>query len=279
MWVSPVKEIRVSSEVRIGGTHPLAFISGPNVIESEKLTFKIAEELLDVTSTLDIPFIFKASYDKANRSSVHSYRGPGLKEGLAILKEVKARYKIPILTDIHQPSEAGPVSEVVDILQIPAFLCRQTDLVVEAAKTGKPINVKKGQFLAPWDMKNIIEKISSQGNENILLTERGVSFGFNNLIVDMTSFPIMRKFGYPVVYDVTHSLQLPTGQGTSTGGRREFLASQARAAVACGIDVLFMEVHPNPEVAKCDGPSCLPLHELPKLLASLKGIDAHVKGI
>ncbi len=273
-----VRKIQINDDLTLGGvSEPFVLISGPNVIESEKMTCLIAEELLDVTSTLDIPFIFKASYDKANRSSINSYRGPGLKEGLAVLKEVKARYKVPILTDVHTVEEVGPVSEVADVIQIPAFLCRQTDLVVAAAKTGKTVNIKKGQFLAPWDVKNIIEKITSENNHNILLTERGVSFGFNNLIVDMTSFPIMRSLGYPVVFDVTHSVQLPTGDGQSTGGRREFIPALSRAAVATGIDALFLEVHPTPEKAKCDGPSCTPLKDVPSLLQRLKILDHEVK--
>ena len=277
--LASVPQVLISEDVSLGGKTPFALISGPNVIESEKLTFKIAEELLDITSTLDIPFIFKASYDKANRSSLSSYRGPGLKEGLEVLKQVKARYKIPVITDVHAVEQVEPVAEVVDIIQIPAFLCRQTDLVVAVAKTGKPVNIKKGQFLAPWDVKNIVHKITSQGNRKVLLTERGVSFGFNNLIVDMTSFPIMRSLGYPVIFDVTHSVQIPTVGGTSTGGRKEFIPSLARAAVATGIDALFLEVHPNPEEAKCDGPSCTPLNQVASLLESLKPLDTCIKGL
>ncbi|MBI3019247.1 MAG: 3-deoxy-8-phosphooctulonate synthase [Deltaproteobacteria bacterium] len=277
-WPS-IPEVFISQDLLLGGKNPFALIAGPNVIESEKMTFKIAEELLDITSTLDVPFIFKASYDKANRSSLNSYRGPGLKEGLEVLKQVKARYKIPVITDVHAVDEVGAVAQVVDIIQIPAFLCRQTDLVVAAAKTGKPVNIKKGQFLAPWDIKNSVHKITSQGNHAILLTERGVSFGYNNLIVDMTSFPIMRSLGYPVIFDVTHSVQLPTGGGTSTGGRKEFIPSLARAAAATGIDALFLEVHPMPSEAKCDGPSCTPLNQVASLLESLKPIDAHIKGL
>src|SRR3989338_4987574 len=277
--LSNIPSFHINNDVSIGGNQPFALISGPNVIESEKLTFKIAEELLDITSTLDIPFIFKASYDKANRSSLNSYRGPGLKEGLEVLKQVKARYKIPVITDVHAVDQVEAVAQVVDIIQIPAFLCRQTDLVVACAKTGKPVNIKKGQFLAPWDVKNMVQKITSQGNQKVLLTERGVSFGYNNLIVDMTSFPIMRSLGYPVIFDVTHSVQLPTGAGASTGGRKEFIPSLARAAVATGIDALFLEVHPNPEEAKCDGPSCTPLNQVAALLESLKTIDSHIKGL
>lgn len=277
--LSPIPEFSISDDVVVGGRNPLVLMAGPNVIESEKLTFKIAEELLDIVSTLDIPFVFKVSYDKANRSSLHSFRGPGLKEGLAVLKTVKARYKIPVITDVHTVEDVAQVAEVVDIIQIPAFLCRQTDLVVAAAKTGKPINIKKGQFLAPWDVKNIADKITAQGNKKVLFTERGASFGYNNLVVDMMSFPLMRELGFPVVYDVTHSVQLPAGKGKSTGGRREMIAPLSRAAVAMGIDALFLEVHPNPDEARCDGPSCTPLNQVASLLKSLKPIDEQVKGL
>ena len=277
--LSNIPSFHINNDVSIGGNQPFVLISGPNVIESEKLTFHIAEELLDITSSLDIPFVFKASYDKANRSSLNSYRGPGLKEGLEILKQVKSRYKIPLITDVHAVEDVALVSEVVDIIQIPAFLCRQTDLVVAAAKTGKVVNIKKGQFLAPWDVKNIVGKITANGNQKILLSERGVSFGYNNLIVDMISFPIMRALGYPVVFDVTHSVQLPTGQGQSTGGRKDFIPTLSRAAIAAGIDALFLEVHPNPAEAKCDGPSCTPLDQVAGLLKSLKPIDNQVKGL
>jgi len=279
MFLPDIDEIEISNDVVIGGKNPFVLIAGPNVIESEKLTFKIAEELLDVVSTLDVPFIFKASFDKANRSSIKSFRGPGLKEGLAVLKQVKARYKIPVITDVHRVEEVAPVAEVADIIQIPAFLCRQTDLVVAAAKTGKPVNIKKGQFLAPWDIGNIVKKITDHSNKKVLLTERGTSFGYNNLVVDMIAFPEMRKLGYPVIFDVTHSVQLPTGRGTVTGGRREMIPSLARAALAMGIDGLFLEVHPNPDEAKCDGPSCTPLSQVSSLLEMLKPIDEHVKGL
>ena len=279
MRLHSIPEFEISDDVIVGGKRPLVLMAGPNVIESEKLTFKIAEELLDIVSALDVPFVFKASYDKANRSSIHSYRGPGLREGLQILKTVKARYKIPVITDVHAVEEVGPVSEVADVIQIPAFLCRQTDLVVAAAKTGKPINVKKGQFLAPWDMKNIVDKITSQGNQRILLTERGASFGYNNLVVDMTAFAEMRNLGYPVVFDVTHSVQLPTAQGKATGGRRQMIPHLSRAGVAMGIDALFLEVHTDPDAAKCDGPSCTPIKKVSDLLKTLKSIDALVKGL
>lgn len=278
MSLSEIPSFEIACDIPVGGKHPFVLISGPNVIESERLCFKVAEELLDLTSSLDIPFVFKSSYDKANRSSIHSFRGPGLKEGLDILKTVKSRYKIPILTDVHSVEEVAPVAEVVDVIQIPAFLCRQTDLVSAAAKTGKPVNIKKGQFLAPGDMKNIVEKITSHGNHKILLTERGVSFGYRNLIVDMTSFQEMRSLGYPVVFDATHSVQLPTGEGNRTGGRREFIPILSRAAVASGIDALFLEVHPEPDLAKCDAASCTPLHEVKELVKILKKIDEIVKG-
>lgn len=277
MLLSEIPSFEIAPDISVGARYPFVLISGPNVIESEKLCFRIAEELLDITSTLDIPFIFKSSYDKANRSSLHSFRGPGLKEGIEILKTIKSRYKVPVLTDVHTVEEVSPVAEVADVLQIPAFLCRQTDLVVAAAKTKKPVNIKKGQFLAPGDMKNNIEKITSQGNQKILLTERGVSFGYRHLVVDMTSFAIMRSFGYPVIFDVTHSVQLPTAEGDRTGGRREYIPLLARAAVACGIDALFLEVHPDPGQAKCDAASCTPLSNVAELLKELKAIDALVK--
>lgn len=278
MSLSEIPSFEIAKDIPVGGKHPFVLISGPNVIESEKLCFKVAEELLDITSTLDIPFVFKSSYDKANRSSIHSFRGPGLKEGLEILKTLKSRYKIPVLTDVHSVEEIAPVSQVVDVIQIPAFLCRQTDLVVAAAKTGKPVNVKKGQFLAPGDVKNIIEKMTNHGNQKILLTERGVSFGYHHLIVDMTALPQMRSFGYPVVFDATHSVQLPTMEGNRTGGRREFIPTLSRAAVASGIDALFLEVHTEPDRAKCDAASCLRLDEIAPLLEILKSIDEIVKG-
>lgn len=266
------KEILVGS-IRVGGKNPLCLIAGPCVIEDEASTLKAAESLKEITSRLSIPFIFKSSYDKANRSSVSSYRGPGLTKGLEILSKVKETFGIPVLSDVHRFEEIAPASEVLDCLQIPAFLCRQTDFVVEVAKTGKAVNVKKGQFLAPWDMKNVVEKIESTGNNNILLTERGASFGYNNLVVDFRSLPIMRSFGYPVVFDATHSVQLPGGKGTSSGGQREFVGDLARAAVAVGVDAVFMEVHENPDKAFCDGPNSIALKELLELLGRLKAIE------
>ena len=270
------REIKIGN-LRVGGENPLFLIAGPCVIENEKITISTAEEIKKICDKLEIPFIFKSSYDKANRSSIESFRGPGLKKGLAILKKVKETINVPILSDVHSEKEIKEVAEIADVLQIPAFLCRQTDLILESSKTGKPINVKKGQFMAPWDMKNVIEKIESTGNENILLTERGTSFGYNNLVVDMKSFPIMRKFGYPVIFDATHSVQLPGGLGVSSGGLREFIPYLARAAVACGCDGIFLEVHPSPDKALCDGPNTFSLKELPILLEELKKIDSIIK--
>jgi 2-dehydro-3-deoxyphosphooctonate aldolase (KDO 8-P synthase) len=272
-----VKEIIVGN-VRIGGDRPLVLIAGPCVMENEADTLHCAERLMTITNGVSIPLIFKASYDKANRTSVTSYRGPGIKEGLRILAKVKEALGVPVLSDIHSIEQVAPAAEVLDVLQIPAFLCRQTDLVVAAAKTGRVINIKKGQFLAPWDMENVVGKALSTGNDRIVLTERGVSFGYNNLVSDMRSLPIMRKTGYPAVFDATHSVQLPGGQGGSSGGQREFVEYLARAAVATGIDGVFMEVHDDPEKALCDGPNSIKLDDLPALLKKLKAIDAIVKG-
>ena len=256
---------------------PLALIAGPCVIENEDATLRHAERLMTICNGLGMPLIFKASYDKANRTSVNAFRGPGLDAGLKILARVKDSLGIPVLSDIHSIEQVLPAAQVLDVLQIPAFLCRQTDLLVAAAETGKVINVKKGQFLAPWDMKNVVGKIAASGNDNILLTERGASFGYNNLVVDMRSFPVMRATGYPVVFDATHSVQLPGGQGTSSGGQREFVEFLSRAAVATGIDGIFMEVHEDPDKALCDGPNSIPLAELPALLKKLQAIDAVVR--
>ena len=236
----------------IGDQNPLALIGGPCVIESEQNAMAIAEKLKRITSDLGVPFIFKASYDKANRTSIKSYRGPGLKNGLKILQKIKNELDLPILSDVHKEEEVEPAAEVLDILQIPAFLCRQTDLLVKAAKTGKPINVKKGQFLAPWDMKNVVVKLEESGNNNILLTERGATFGYNNLVVDMRSLVLMRDHGYPVIFDATHSLQQPGGQGTTSGGQSQMVPDLARGAVAVGCDALFMEIHPDPSKSKTD---------------------------
>jgi 2-dehydro-3-deoxyphosphooctonate aldolase (KDO 8-P synthase) len=271
-----VKEITIGN-VKIGGNRPLVLIAGPCVMENEAATLHCAERLMTISNGVSIPLIFKASYDKANRTSVTSYRGPGLKEGLRIMAKVKEALGVPVLSDIHSIEQIAPAAEVLDVLQIPAFLCRQTDLVVAAAKSGRVINIKKGQFLAPWDMENVVGKALSAGNERVILTERGVSFGYNNLVSDMRSLPILRKTGFPVVFDATHSVQLPGGQGGTSGGQREFVEYLGRAAVATGIDGIFMEVHENPEKALCDGPNSIRLDELPALLKKLKAIDAIVK--
>jgi len=263
--------------VRIGGTNPLVLIAGPCVIESESATLETAERLKKITADLGVPFIFKSSYDKANRSSLRSYRGPGLREGLKVLARVKHELDLPLLSDIHRFEEIAPAAEVLDVIQIPAFLSRQTDLLVEVAKTGRVVNIKKGQFLAPWDIKNAIEKAESTGNRNILITERGVSFGYNNLIVDFRSLPMMRGLGYPVVFDATHSVQLPGGAGTASSGDRQYVAPLTRAAVAVGVDALFMEVHTCPDKALCDGPNMMSLDELPDLLRQAQEIDRIVK--
>lgn len=270
------KEIRLSNIV-IGGRNPIVLIAGPCVIESESATIEAATRLKQITSDLGIPFIFKSSFDKANRSSARSYRGPGLKEGLRILGRVSRELKVPLLSDIHRFEEIGPAADLLDILQIPAFLCRQTDFVMEVAKTGRVVNIKKGQFLAPWDIKNAAEKAASTGNENIIITERGVSFGYNNLVADMRSLPIMRDFGYPVMFDATHSVQLPGAEGTASSGDRKFVPHLTRAATAAGIDALFMEVHACPDKALCDGPNMLNLDDLPALLKQVQEIDRIVK--
>jgi len=266
------------SGVNVGGDNPFVLIAGPCVIESEGLVLDVAYFLKELTDKLRIPFIFKSSYDKANRTSIESFRGPGLKKGLEILSRVKEEIGVPVLSDVHKEQEVADACSVLDVLQIPAFLCRQTDLVVAVASCGKPVNVKKGQFLAPWDVRHIIKKIESTGNRDILLTERGVSFGYNNLVVDMKSLPIMRSFGYPVVFDATHSVQQPGGKGSSSGGQREFVPYLARAAVAVGVDAVFMEVHPEPDRALSDGPNMLSLSDVKPLLALLKELDLIVKG-
>jgi 2-dehydro-3-deoxyphosphooctonate aldolase (KDO 8-P synthase) len=271
-----VKEVRAGS-VSFGGGRPLVLIAGPCVIESEAACLETAGFLKELTQSLRIPFVFKSSYDKANRSSLRSYRGPGLSRGLEVLGRVKRELGVPILSDVHRFEEVAAAAGVLDVLQVPAFLCRQTDFVLAIAQTGKGVNVKKGQFLAPWDVRNILEKIESTGNQSILLTERGTSFGYNNLVADMRSLVIMRAMGYPVIFDVTHSLQLPGGQGATSGGQREFISALARAAVAVGIDGLFMEVHPNPQAALCDGPNSQPLQSLRPLLEQLITLDRMVK--
>lgn len=260
-----------------GASKGLFLIAGPCVIESEAHVRMMAERVARVAADAGVPLIFKASYDKANRSSVSSFRGPGLAEGLRILGKIKSDLKLPILTDIHEASHAAPAGEVADVLQIPAFLARQTDLLVAAAKTGRVVNIKKPQFVSPWDMKNAVEKVESTGNRNIILTERGASFGYQNLVVDFRSFPVLKKYGYPVVFDVTHSVQLPGGQGHASGGQPEFIEPLARAGVAAGVDGIFLETHDNPAKALSDGANALPLSDLPALLSRLKEISALVR--
>ena len=257
----------------MGGGNPLALIAGPCVIEDESHLLGVGERLQELCGGIGIPLILKASFDKANRSSHMSYRGPGLTEGLRILARVKGKLGLPILSDIHEASQVQAAAEVLDILQIPAFLCRQTDLLLAAGRTGKPVNVKKGQFLAPDDMGNVVEKIRSTGNDQILLTERGTTFGYHNLVVDMRGLSIMRALGVPVIFDATHSIQLPGGAGTASSGQREFVASLTRAAVAAGCDGLFLEVHPDPDHAPSDGPNMLPLAALPSLLSEVTRIQ------
>lgn len=265
---------QITDTLFIGDDCKLTLIGGPCVIESEDFTLKMAEEIRKVCERLDISFIFKSSFDKANRTSINSFRGQSLEKGLEILQKVKDKIGVPVITDIHESSQAAPVAQVVDVLQIPAFLCRQTDLLLAAAATGKAINVKKGQFLAPWDMKNVVKKLEAAGAKNILLTERGTSFGYNTLVVDFRSFPQMREFGYPVVFDATHSVQMPGGQGNKSGGQREFVPYLARAAAAVGIDALFMEVHENPDMAPSDGPNMVPLAQLETVLKGIVSVRA-----
>ncbi len=271
------REVRVG-EVTIGGGRPLALIGGPCAIEGEKHALMTAERLAAIAARRGVPFIYKSSYDKANRSSVNGYRGPGLVDGLKILRKVRERVGVPVLSDVHQVSEVEPAAEVLDVLQIPAFLCRQTDLVVAAARTGKPVNVKKGQFMAPGDMRNVIDKVRSAGNEDVLLTERGTSFGYGNLVVDMRGLADMRALGVPVIFDATHAVQRPGGQGDRSGGERAYVPALARAAVAFGVDALFMEMHEDPDRTLpdgrplSDGPNMLRIDDLPGLLDELTAI-------
>ena len=260
--------------VRVGGKNPLALIAGPCVIEEEEHLLGVAERLQEVCGRVGVALILKSSYDKANRTSLASFRGPGIERGLAILRRVREKTSLPILTDVHEVGQVAPVAEVVDALQIPAFLCRQTDLLVAAGQSGRAVNVKKGQFLSPGEMSRVVEKVVSTGNHQLLLTERGTSFGYNNLVVDMRALPMMRALGYPVVFDATHSLQLPGGAGSASGGMREYIPHLARAAVAAGCDALFMEVHPDPDRAPSDGPTMWPLGELEPLLRQLLRISA-----
>lgn len=265
-------QTQVTNMLSIGDRQPLTLIGGPCVIESEDFTLKMAEEIYKICDRLGISFIFKSSFDKANRTSINSFRGHSMDRGLAILQKVKDKLGVPILTDIHESQQAATVAEVVDVLQIPAFLCRQTDLLLAAAATGRAINVKKGQFLAPWDMKNVVNKLEHGGAKNILLTERGTSFGYNALVVDFRSLPQMRELGYPVVFDATHSVQMPGGKGDKTDGQREFVPYLAKAAAAVGIDALFMEVHENPDTAPSDGPNMIPLANLENILRQIASI-------
>jgi len=260
------------NKIRIGQGAPLALISGPCVLEDYDTAFEIALFLKELTQKLEIPFIFKASYDKANRSSIHSFRGPGLTDGLEILGRIKYELGVPVLSDVHRINEIDRASRVLDIIQIPAFLCRQTDVIVEAARTGKPLNIKKGQFLAPWEMNNVVEKVASTGNNQIIITERGTLFGYNNLVVDFRGIKIMQDMGWPVIFDVTHSIQLPGGAGTHSGGQREFAPILAKSAVAAGVDGIFIEVYPDPDKARCDGPNSLKLDTLDGLLSRLRAI-------
>jgi 2-dehydro-3-deoxyphosphooctonate aldolase (KDO 8-P synthase) len=277
--VTATRSVRIGA-VTIGGGAPLALIGGPCAIENEKHALMVAERLQRLTADAKVPFIYKSSYDKANRSSIHSYRGPGLTEGLRILQKVKDETGLAVLSDVHDVSEVAPAAQVLDVLQVPAFLCRQTDLIVACARSGRPVNVKKGQFVAPRDMVNVVEKVRASGSEDLLLTERGSTFGYNNLIVDFRGLPIMRAFGYPVVFDATHSVQLPGGQGDRSGGERQYVQALARAAVAVGVDALFMEIHEDPDRTLedgrplSDGPNMLRLDDLPRLLDELRAIAA-----
>jgi len=270
------REIHVGDRLKVGAANPFFLIAGPCVIEDEEGCFRAAKEIKLAAEEAGVPLVFKASFDKANRSSISSFRGPGVDAGLSVLQAIKDELKLPLLTDIHCVSQAEPVAEVVDMIQIPALLCRQTDLLVAAGETGKPVNVKKGQFMAPGDMHNIVGKIKSTDNEDIMLTERGTCFGYHYLINDMRSLPSMRQLGYPVIYDATHSVQLPTGLASRSSGERHYIPSLARAAVAAGVDGVFMEVHPDPDRALCDGPNMMRAEDLAKLLKILKKVDEAV---
>ncbi|MDX8382545.1 MAG: 3-deoxy-8-phosphooctulonate synthase [Ghiorsea sp.] len=265
------------ADFTIGNDLPFVLFAGPCVIESEDFTLKVATQIRDIAARVGVPFVFKSSFDKANRTSVDGFRGPGLAEGLRILQRVKDEVGVPIITDVHTPEQAKPVAEVADILQTPAFLCRQTDFIVEVAKAGKPVNVKKGQFLAPWDMPHVLDKAKSSGNADIMLCDRGTSFGYNNLVSDFRSLMVMAETGAPVVFDATHSVQQPGGLGGATGGNREYVPGLSRAAVAIGVAALFMEVHPDPDNAKSDGPNSVYLKDLEALLITLKRMDEVVK--
>jgi 2-dehydro-3-deoxyphosphooctonate aldolase (KDO 8-P synthase) len=270
------KEIDIA-DTKLGGNNPLFIIAGPCVIEDEDIVFFTAGKLKEICERIGLQLLFKSSYDKANRTSLSSFRGPGLEKGLRILSDLRSKYDIPVMSDVHSVEEVNQASEVLDALQIPAFLCRQTDMILSASRTGKPVNVKKGQFLSPWDVKNIVDKFTSTGNHNLFITERGTSFGYNNLVVDFRGLPVIRSLGYPVIFDVTHSLQLPGGQGSCSGGQSEFADPLARAAVAVGVDGLFMEVHPEPDKALCDGPNMINLNKVEKTLSIVKSINELIK--
>lgn len=269
-----MKRVVQVRNIKIGGKNPIVLIGGPCVIESEKSAIRHAAAIKEITEKLNFPFIFKSSYDKANRSSIRSFRGPGLKKGLAILKRVKSFLKIPVLSDVHSPQEVTEAKKVLDVIQIPAFLSRQTELILKAAKTKKPINIKKGQFLSPWDIKNVIQKIEHAGNRNIIITERGTSFGYNMLVSDFRSILIMKKFGYPICFDASHSVQLPGGLGTKSGGQRQFIGPLSSCAVVCGADAIFVEVHEDPNKALSDGPNMLKLNSLEKFLRRVKSLES-----
>lgn len=274
----PTRRVPIGPDLAIGGGAPLAFIAGPCVIESETHALHMARSLAAITRPLGVPYIFKASFDKANRSAIASFRGPGLREGLRILARVREEVGVPVLSDIHEPAQAEPAGAVLDIVQIPAFLCRQTDLLLAAGRTGRVVNIKKAQFLSPWDIRHAAEKVLSTGNDRILLTERGSSFGYQNLVVDFRSLVIMRGLGFPVVMDATHAVQLPGGQGDRSGGDSSFIPHLARAAAAVGIDALFCEVHDDPAAAKSDGPNALGLDRVEALLRQVLAIDAVLRG-
>ena len=276
MLIDKVKEVKITDKITVGNGK-IFLIAGPCVIESEDLVMEVAKKMKEITDKLGINYIFKASFDKANRSSISSFRGPGIDKGLEILARVKEKYGVALATDIHQPWQCEKAKEVIDLLQIPAFLCRQTDLLVAAAETGKAVNIKKGQFLAPWDMKNVVNKFCEVGNENIMLCERGATFGYNNLVVDMRGLLEMRKFGFPVVFDATHSVQIPGGKGDSTGGNREYVYPLARAAVSVGVDGIFAEVHPDPDKGLSDGPNMLKLENVEGILTNLLKYDKLTK--
>ena len=276
MLIDKVREVKVTDTITVGNSETF-LIAGPCVIESEDLVMEVAGKMKEITEKQGIKYVFKASFDKANRTSINSFRGPGLEKWLEILSRVKSKYNLPIATDIHEPWQCKEASKVIDILQIPAFLCRQTDLLIAAAETGKAVNIKKGQFLAPWDMKNVIKKFEEVGNPNIMLCERGTTFGYNNLVVDMRALLEMRKLGYPIVFDATHSVQIPGGQGETTGGNREYVYPLMRSAAAIGIDGIFAEVHPDPDNAMSDGPNMLRLDKIEEVLKSVKKFDDIVK--